>query len=444
VSGQRLLPLLFAIVFSVTLKAQLCNGSLGDPAVNITFGTTGGQGYAPQNSYTYIATCPNDGYYTITTYTSGCFNNSWHTVANDHTGGGAFMIVNASYTPGDFFITTVTDLCPNTTYEFAAWIMNIITRFGSILPDITFSIETPAGAVLAKYNTGKIDVTTFPTWKQYGFYFTTPPNNAKIVLRMTNNAPGGIGNDIALDDITFRPCGATITASIQGNTDTVDVCEGNTNTYSFDASVSSSYISPVYQWQVSIDNGANWKDIAGATTTSYQRQPTIAAGNYWYRLTVIEASAAGITSCRIASNIVRINVHPKPVVDAGPNRIVLTGNNATLSAKAEGENVIFSWAPDSYINSIKELNPIVSPVADIVYTLSAKSAYGCTNEDNVLVKVVTGIYVPTAFTPNNDGKNDTWKIPFLIRHSVERSAFLIAVGSWFIIVWKLLFHGMEC
>src|SRR6185295_485688 len=50
---------------------------------------------------------------------------------------------------------------------------------------------------------------------------------------------------------------------------------------------------------------------------------------------------------------------------------------------------------------------------DINYTLSARSAYGCSKEDNVLVKVVTGIYVPTAFTPNGDGKNDTWTIPFL-------------------------------
>ncbi|MBK5272912.1 MAG: hypothetical protein JJE22_18075, partial [Bacteroidia bacterium] len=86
----RSLFLALAILFFIDAHSQLCIGSFGDPVVNITFGSgaTGNvSGYAPDNSYIYTSlSCPNDGYYTITDFTSNCFNNSWHTVATDHTG----------------------------------------------------------------------------------------------------------------------------------------------------------------------------------------------------------------------------------------------------------------------------------------------------------------------------------------------------------------------
>lgn len=409
---------LLAWILSSPIHAQLCDGSLGDPVVDITFGdgTDGASSYVPSASYTYTASdCPNDGYYTITKATSGCFNGVWHTISNDHTGGGAFMLVNASYTPGDFFLATVTDLCPNTTYEFAAWVVNVMNVTNSILPELTFSVETPDGTVLNYFNTEDIHVTSSPEWKQYGFYFTTPANNPVIVLRITNHAPGGFGNDLGLDDITFRPCGPKISAGIAGSgTDTVDVCEGNTNgyTYSLNAPVPSGYSSPLYQWQASADKGVTWNNIPGATTLTYQTPSLYAVGNYWYRLTVIESSVANISSCRIASDPLVINIHPKPVVNAGPDRIMLANNPITLSGSVE-DLATYSWSPDEYISDTSQLDPVVSPPGDFTYTLSAESSWGCTNADSVNVKVVAGIFVPTAFTPNGDGKNDRWEIPFL-------------------------------
>jgi len=412
----RILSLSLILFFTFPARSQVCNGSLGDPVVNITFDQPGFSAYVPSSGYTYTgSSCPNDGFYTVTNYTANCYGDTWHTLATDHSGRGSFMLVNASYQPGDFFLTTVTDLCPNTTYEFAAWVLNIMKPFNSIRPNITFHIEKPDGTILAVFDSGDLPVTTSPVWNKYGFLFTTPSNNATIVLRISNNAPGGYGNDLALDDITFSPCGAKITAQIDGSSDTVNVCEGNKNVYNFSGNASSLYQNPVYQWQESKDSGTTWLDLAGATDVSYLRLPTLSPGGYWYRLTVVDASVAGITACRIASNLLIINVHPKPVVDAGYDRVYIKGHPVTLLAVATGENISYNWNPPLYMNDTSLLNPKVSPPTDITYTLFVESSFGCTNEDTTNVKVVGGIFVPNAFTPNGDGKNDIWHIPFLDR-----------------------------
>ena len=414
ISFKRILLLSFSIFISLFSNAQLCSGSLGDPVVNITFGpgANPGTGFTPPG-YSYTASsCPNDGSYTITGSTSGCFNSTWHTVNSDHTGNGAFMLVNASYQPADFFVTTVTGLCPNTTYEFSAWIMNVLKSPYGIQPNITFTIETATGAIINTYNTGNISVTSQPQWKQYGFYFTTTAGNPDVIVRITNNAPGGVGNDLALDDITFRPCGPVISSVIQGNGNKVDVCIDDQSGYVFNAVVSPGILSPVFQWQVSADSAVTWNDIRGANSLTYQRQPTT-PGNYWYRLTVAENGNAGIAACRTGSNVLVINVHPKPAINAGPDRIVINGGHITMAATITGGNFVFSWSPPDFLSSTSILNPVASPDKDMVYSLSVVSEFGCMNDDQVWVKVVAGIFVPTAFTPNNDGKNDSWTIPYL-------------------------------
>lgn len=412
---KRNFLLLLVLLVAKYGLSQFCTGSLGDPVVNITFGDgiNPDNNYTPPAAYSYTSqTCPNDGFYTITRSTSGCFGGNWHTVTADHTGGGAFLLVNASYNPGDFFQGTVTGLCPSTTYEFAAWVMNVLKDPGGIKPDLTFTITALDGAVLNQFNTGGINTSASPEWNKYGFFFTTSPGNTSVKLQITNNAPGGNGNDLALDDITFRPCGPGITSVINGIGLSEDVCVYDQQDYLFNATVSPGYISPVYQWQWSNDNGQRWQDIAGANGLAYTRQPTD-TGLYLYRLTVAEAGNVTIPGCRVASNVLKIYVHARPLVKTGYERILIKGDSILLTATVTGDASTFSWSPATGLNNPSLLTPKASPAADIVYKLTAVSAYGCTAEGYVRVKVVNGIFVPTAFTPDNDGHNDYWTIPYL-------------------------------
>lgn len=390
---------------------QLCTGSLGDPVVNITFGNGSSSDtvFTPPAAYTFTTSaCPRDGSYTLTKTTSGCFNGNWHTVNSDHTGNGNFMLVNASFEPGDFFKTKVSNLCPNTTYEFASWILNVL-RAPGITPDLTFQVEKEDGTVLGQFSTGPVFNLSSPVWKQYGFFFTTPADNPVVVIRITNNAPGGNGNDLALDDITFRPCGPAVTATIQGVNGDINLCEKDQQAYTFEAGASAAYISPAYQWQVSTDSGVSWNDIPGANGSTFTRNPA-AAGHYWYRFAVTESGAPKI--CRINSNNLVMNIWPKPLADAGPDRVLILGDSITMKARSDSD-AVFSWNPPQYLSDPAILTPKAFPPSQITYHLFVTSIYGCTNEDFVTIKVVDNIYIPNAFTPNNDGKNDNWRIPYL-------------------------------
>ena len=310
------------------LNTQSCTGSLGDPIVNFTFGA--GPNFGPAlgagiTNMQYIASqCPNDGYYTITNYSAACFSNSWHTVT-DHTGdaNGYYMLVNASYTPSDFYVQQVDGLCSGTTYQFSAWMVNVLSRAG-IMPNITFSIEKTDGSVLQSYNSGDIPLSSPPIWKQYGMYFTTPAGITSVVIRMKNNAPGGLGNDIGLDDISFRPAGPStnITTSLPG--DSINVCNSSV---ALNSNIESCYLSNEYQWQTSINN-SGWTNIAGATTASYV-VPVQPAGNYKYRLLVSPAGAIQISNCRVSSNAITVVFVPPPIVRAVAT-IICSGQSYTL------------------------------------------------------------------------------------------------------------------
>ena len=121
----------------------------------------------------------------VLSHLSDCSNVlNWHELPEDHTPDdikGKFLIIQADEVSGEFYQTTVSGLCETTTYEFSAWVMNLViansfcsSQPGGTIPiNVRFEIWDITGNtdLLASGNTGDIIETSNPNWQDYGLVF---------------------------------------------------------------------------------------------------------------------------------------------------------------------------------------------------------------------------------------------------------------------------------
>ncbi len=131
------------------------------------------------------------------------------------------------------------------------------------------------------------------------------------------------------------------------------------------------------------------------------------AGSHTVRYTF-----TGGNGCRNFAEQVVV-VYPVPTVSAGPDKTILEGGSAVLEGSGTGSALSYSWSPIPGLNNAALARPVASPADDVIYTLTVRSADGCTASDDVLVKVLKTPTVPNAFSPNRDGVHDRWEIQYL-------------------------------
>ena len=340
----------FIIIFCAFFSSQIviaqlgfCNGNSGDPIFTETFGTGASNTPLPAGTttYTFANTNPQDGFYTVSNNT-GYFD--WHNTT-DHTVGntnGKSLIVNADdLITGEFYRTTINGLCENTTYEFSAWLLNLLPSSscgGNGIPiNVKFQIWDIADtSLLASGDTGNISGSNSPNWQQYGLVFQTLPSQTSVILKMINNGIGGCGNDLAIDDIVFKSCGDFISISDQVNNSSITICSTNTPfsqtlTVTPDNSVFSTHF---YQWQESTD-GINWTDIPGENSQTISISGITTSS--FYRVKVGEtASNLNNALCNVTSDIFQLTVESIPVAPIIECWEILTFNDANCSWETTG------------------------------------------------------------------------------------------------------------
>ncbi len=305
----------------------LCDNQLGEnifPEGDFGSGLSQLGPELPPGTTTYIfqdTTWPNDGFYSLinlwdTDICEGFFPfPCWSIPITDNSDDpeGYALAINATEgETGIFFKNTVSGLCENTTYQFSVDIKNLnhplFAPFTStatdtvILPNIDF-ILGPVDAPLEllqvapeAYNTG--DIINNGQWDTYGFTFTTEPGVTEVSFAIRNNAPGGGGNDLLLDNISFRMC-ASAEVDFQS-----PICAGSTTT--LEAIPDGQFSSPAIRWQVSAD-GITWSNVAGVNGTSIDVSLSSSAVQYRY---LLAGSIANLEdpSCRVASEVAQLEV----------------------------------------------------------------------------------------------------------------------------------------
>ncbi len=306
--------LLLTVLIAHDGRAQC--GSEGDPIINITFGTAANPDFGGGTTTYWLN---ERGQLTDGEYKLGSNINqgrgSWHNLS-DHTDsdeGGMMLIVNASHDEGEFYRIRVRGLCERTTFVFSAWIAvaNPPTECqeeGLQLPNVRFVIENTAGTAIASRSTGDIPASAQPEWLPYEFVFDTG-TETEFDIVLINDNPGGCGNDLAIDDIQFRPCGPQINLDMDvalKQADTLFFCEDDVSPILISGEIldDDSYAAgAAFQWQTRQGEQSVWIDIMGENENELRIIPS---HNQWYRLTAA-ASADNLREplCRISSDSIR-------------------------------------------------------------------------------------------------------------------------------------------
>jgi len=194
------------------------------------------------------------------------------------------------------------------------------------------------------------------------------------------------------------PVKATVNITASAN----DIC--STKPITFTASTQNIGGSPTYTWQLNSNK-------VGTNNPTYTHNSPMNSDKIKLIVTSVIQGCSTISTD--TSNIITLSIKQTPGITLSPADTVVTiGTQVQLRATLAGNIASYSWSPVNTLTSSQTLSPLTLPIQTAtIYKLDVVSAEGCRASKEATIKVITDLYMPNTFTPNEDGKNDVFRIP---------------------------------
>jgi len=437
----------------------------GELFINGDF-SSGNTGFNSGYNYCNTAQCITEGYYVIGNdppFFHIDFSGSDHT-----TGSGNYMMINGALTANvPVWCQTVT-VSPNSNYDFSAWISTVAGEYAPAQLQVEIN-NVPVGNVVTAPSTIHTWIHHTATWNSG----SATSASVCIVSRsdwfggndfgLDDISFGTPGTGIRIDSVniglqTSPQLQVSVSpdicagASIQLNATTnASVIEWTPSTYLSDPHVAAPLVLDLPATTTFYIQAANGNCIKkDSVTVTVLDKPLIvitpvngicqgtgvtlnaavseATAYHWVAATgiadpnslnplvfpansttytLIANNGACIDSAAITVNVATV---PKVVVQKS-NDIDCLNRSSTLTASGANN---YSWSPNesiSFTNGPGQV--VVNPGHTVTYYVQSTGTNGCVGKDSITVNFlkygVGQIFVPGAFTPNGDGKNDVFK-----------------------------------
>jgi gliding motility-associated-like protein len=291
-------------------------------------------------------------------------SNPWHAFLEsnvDHTSGtGNMLLVNGDTVFNIIIWKQNFNIVPNTNYVFSVWLQSI---FAGNPADLQFSINgTQIGNIFTAND-------SIGVWEQFYTIWNSGAANT-AVISVVNKDTIKLGNDFALDDISFAEIiieNDSVTVSVANppvltlNQDTA-ICSGTA--LQLNATGANSYV-----WNAS--NYLSALNIANPIATPLQDTFFVVMGS----------SIVGCSS----TDTVAITILPKPPLTVSRNSEFCVGDSTVLKAVSTANS--FKWLPNNGLSNSAIASPTAYPQSSTTYTVTVTDANTCTNSDSLTVTV---------------------------------------------------------